>query len=269
MLWDAIRGYMQLATGVTEATTDKAKEVAQELLSAVGLPTSNELANQVSGMADEVLSAARSQRDSLVALVRAEVTTVIESSGLAKAADVDAVTARLSQVAADVEALVSQLPGGSLTPAGIRTRRRAEAGEAPPEAYEAGPAASDLEQPDSSEPAPAKKTAARKATSPRKTAAASGTRARGTKKAAAAKQSASNGESTSPRKRTARKSASAEASTASRKRTSARKSADTATPPRKRTSARKSAAQSESSSAAPEATASDAQQTAPEASDNG
>lgn len=293
MLWDAIRGYMQLATGVTEATTDRAKEVAQGLLSAVGLPASNELGSQVSGMAEEVLNAARTQRDSLVALVRTEVTTVVESSGLAKRADVDTLTSRLSQVAADVEALVSQLPGGSLTPAGIRTRRRAEAGEAPPEAFEKAAVASDVEQPDSSEQAPARKTAARKTAPGRKTTGASSTRATSARKAAAAKKTASADEATSapktgvatttsadtatsPRKTaSARTTASADTATSPRKTASARRtaSADTTTSPRKTASPRKTTSArkgtSTSRSQAPDTATSDAAQAASEGSDNG
>ena len=110
MLMDAIRGYIQIASGLTDATSEKAKEVAQALLSVAGMANPTDVTSQVSGMAEEVLSTARAQRANLVALVRAEVTTVVDGSGLAKAADLDVLKSRLTKVAADVEQLVKELP---------------------------------------------------------------------------------------------------------------------------------------------------------------
>lgn len=113
MLMDAIKGYIQIASGLGDATSEKAREVAQGLLSVVGIANPNDVATQVSGMAEEVLSVAKAQRENLVSLVRAEVTTVVDSSGLAKTADLDALKSRLAKVADDVERLLDQMPGAA------------------------------------------------------------------------------------------------------------------------------------------------------------
>ncbi|MGV1010392.1 MAG: hypothetical protein ACOYBY_17630 [Dermatophilaceae bacterium] len=140
MLMDAIRGYIQIASGLTDATSEKAKEVAQSLLSVAGIANPNEVAGQVSGMAEEVMSTAKAQRANLIALVRAEVTTVVDSSGLARSADLDALKSRLAKLASEVEAMLKEMPGAqaregaarfveehtpaALTPASMRARSR-------------------------------------------------------------------------------------------------------------------------------------------------
>lgn len=182
MLMDAIRGYIQIASGLTDATSEKAKEVAQALLSVAGIANPNDVASQVSGMADEVLSTAKAQRANLVALVRAEVNAVVDGSGLAKTADLDALKSRLTKIAADVEQLVKELPGAgareeaarfveehtpaALTAASMRARVR-------PGKQAAAPGAS------------AKKAAVAKGASAKQAAATK--KAAGTKKAAATK----------------------------------------------------------------------------------
>ena len=98
---DAVRGYLQLASGLTQVTLQKATEVARQLLAAtpagdVGTAASTgaqALSGQVSALADELMSTARQNRDQLRELVRAEVETVVARLGLAGTAELEAALA--------------------------------------------------------------------------------------------------------------------------------------------------------------------------------
>jgi hypothetical protein len=84
---DALRGYVQLATGLTEVTVSKAREAAAALLaqgldltsvpdvpgkdSAVSAATV--AASQVQGLADDLLETSKQNRELLTGLVRTEV----------------------------------------------------------------------------------------------------------------------------------------------------------------------------------------------------
>ncbi len=215
MLMDAIRGYIQIASGLTDATSEKAKEVAQALLSVAGMANPTDVTSQVSGMAEEVLSTARAQRANLVALVRAEVTTVVDGSGLAKAADLDVLKSRLTKVAADVEQLVKELPGAgareeaarfveehtpaALTAASMRARVRP--------AKKATAKAGSAKKAPASTGAPARKAATKKAATNKATTKKATTKKATTKRATAPRKGATTKKTTSARKATAKKTA--------------------------------------------------------------
>jgi polyhydroxyalkanoate synthesis regulator phasin len=208
MLMDAIRGYIQIASGLTDATSEKAKEVAQALLSVAGMANPSEVAGQVSGMADEVMSTAKAQRANLLALVRAEVTTVVDSSGLAKTADLDAIKARLAKLASEVEQLVRELPGAQARDDAARFVE-----EHTPAALTAASMRARVRPGKKSSAAPAKSAA--KGTSTRKSATAAGgaKKTAATRKAATPRKTAAAKKATTAKKTTAKKTASAPADT--------------------------------------------------------
>ena len=95
MSFDGMRGYLQLVTGLGEATRAKATEVAQGLLSMATRPNPTELAAQVASLAEDVMSAAESNRAALVRMIRREVEDFVESSTtLVKRSDLDSLTCK-------------------------------------------------------------------------------------------------------------------------------------------------------------------------------
>ena len=118
MSFDGIRGYVQFASGIGDATRARAAEVAQGLVSMLSRTSPTEMAGQVSALADELLNAAKSNREGLVKLIRGEVSDLIDSSSsLAKAADVEAVRSMLSQLGTDLDGLRQQV--GLQSPAAL------------------------------------------------------------------------------------------------------------------------------------------------------
>jgi polyhydroxyalkanoate synthesis regulator phasin len=86
---DDLRSYLQMATGLTEATTAKAKEVVSGLLSH-GLSLSTkampapEMMGQVQELADDLVSTSRNNREMLVGMIRAEVDRAVGRMGFVR-----------------------------------------------------------------------------------------------------------------------------------------------------------------------------------------
>ena len=86
---DDLRNYLQLASGLTEATTAKAKEVATGLLS-TGLSMSSkavpppEMMGQVQELADDLVATSKNNRDMLTAMIRAEVDKAVGRMGFVR-----------------------------------------------------------------------------------------------------------------------------------------------------------------------------------------
>jgi polyhydroxyalkanoate synthesis regulator phasin len=138
---DALKGYLALASGLTEVTRQRATAAAKALV-AQGEAT----AGQVTGLADDLIAQSKSNREAMTALVRFEVDKALGRVGLASADEVSELTAR-------VRSLESELRGK----AGASTAKKAPAKKAP------------------AKKAPAKKAPAKKA--PAKKAAAKATEA--------------------------------------------------------------------------------------------
>ncbi len=110
MVIDALRGYAQLANGLTDVTRQKAAQVARQIVDqggglVVGVASSNgsaEIARQVQGLAEDLLATSRTNRDLLVGLVRTEVERAVGRLGLVGADE-------LSAMARVVERLQNQL----------------------------------------------------------------------------------------------------------------------------------------------------------------
>ncbi len=144
---EGLRGYVQLASGLTEATAAKAREVAQALVAQGGVggipANASTMAVQIAGLAEDLIETARSNRGVLVDVVRTEVERAAAAIGAGSAAEVEALRRRV----ADLESALAE------------TRRAASAPSSP--AFPKKTAA---------KKATAKKTAAKKTTA-RKTAA--------------------------------------------------------------------------------------------------
>jgi len=87
---DAIKGYLALATGLTEVTRQRATSAAKALV-AQGEAT----AGQVQALADDLVTQSKSNREAVVALVKYEVDKALGRVGLVSKDEVDSLQARI------------------------------------------------------------------------------------------------------------------------------------------------------------------------------
>ncbi len=109
---DDLRSYLQMATGLTEATTSKAKDVVTSLLSqgmslsAKAVPAP-EMMGQVQELADDLVSTSRNNREMLVGMIRAEVDRAVGRMGFVREDELAALrrhVQRLEKQLSDLEA---------------------------------------------------------------------------------------------------------------------------------------------------------------------
>lgn len=100
MVKDALRGYLALASGVTEVTAARARSAARVLVE-----QGEATASQVTAMAEDLAATSRRNREGIVLIVRHEIESTLRRLGLGAAGDVDALTQRvrrLEQVVRDL-----------------------------------------------------------------------------------------------------------------------------------------------------------------------
>lgn len=112
MAFEALRGYLQLASGLTEVTRQRATASARALLASgsggigeVGDRLPAQVRDQVAALADDLLATGRSNRDLLLGLVRGEVERAVAGLGLVSAAELDVLRRELDAVSARVARL--------------------------------------------------------------------------------------------------------------------------------------------------------------------
>jgi polyhydroxyalkanoate synthesis regulator phasin len=101
MVKDALRGYLALASGVTEMTAARARAAARALAE-----QGESTAGQVTALAEDLMETSRRNREGLVLIVRHEVEATLRRLGLGAAGDVDALkqrVRRLEQALREVE----------------------------------------------------------------------------------------------------------------------------------------------------------------------
>ncbi|MFA7324099.1 MAG: hypothetical protein WC005_07060 [Candidatus Nanopelagicales bacterium] len=112
-----LRGYMQLANGLTEVTTAKAKEIAMTLVSQ-GLALSTkapDVMGQVQELADDLLSTSRNNREMLAGVVRTEVDRAVGRMGFVREDELAAVRRHVQRL----EQLIHQIQNGE-TAGGVK-----------------------------------------------------------------------------------------------------------------------------------------------------
>src|SRR5690349_15852153 len=92
MVMDAVRGYVQLASGLTEVTKQKAQAAAKALLQQTG---ADALTSKVSDLAGEVVATGESNRQLLQAIVAEEVEGAVARLGFVRSEEVAALTRRV------------------------------------------------------------------------------------------------------------------------------------------------------------------------------
>ena len=92
MVMDAVRGYVQLASGLTEVTKQKAQAAAKALLQQTG---ADALTTRASDLADEIVATSKSNRQLLQAIVANEVEGAVARLGFVRSEEVAALTRRV------------------------------------------------------------------------------------------------------------------------------------------------------------------------------
>jgi hypothetical protein len=107
MAFDVLRGYVQLANGLTEVTRRRAVDEAKALLAQrpeldALVPQAKERAADVSGqvqaLADELMATSKANRDLLGAFVRAELERGVTAFGLVRSDELEALRARVDRL---------------------------------------------------------------------------------------------------------------------------------------------------------------------------
>jgi polyhydroxyalkanoate synthesis regulator phasin len=99
MVKDALRGYVQLANGLSEVTRQRAQQTAKQLLHQTGTENLTAgLTNRVSVLADEIIATSKSNRALLQAIITNEVEGAVARLGFVRAEEVAALRRRLEKL---------------------------------------------------------------------------------------------------------------------------------------------------------------------------
>jgi len=147
MVMDALRGYVQLANGLTEVTRQKAQTAAKALLQQTGADAlTTGLTTKVSDLTDEIVATSKSNRQLLQAIVTNEVEGAVARLGFVRSEEVAALTRRVQTLEGELaeERAAAAAPAATKAPAKKAAAKKAAA------------------QKSAVKDAPAKKTAAKK-----------------------------------------------------------------------------------------------------------
>jgi polyhydroxyalkanoate synthesis regulator phasin len=96
MVMDALRGYVQLANGLTEVTKTRAQQAAKALLQQTGADALTAgVTTKVSDLAEEIVATSKSNRQLLQAIVANEVEGAVARLGFVRSEEVAALTRRV------------------------------------------------------------------------------------------------------------------------------------------------------------------------------
>ncbi|TCC34533.1 polyhydroxyalkanoate synthesis protein PhaF [Kribbella capetownensis] len=99
MVLDALRGYVQLASGLTEVTRQRAQAAAKALLQQTGADTlTTGLTSKVSELTDEIVATSKSNRQLLQAIVSNEVEGAVARLGFVRSEEVAGLTRRVQRL---------------------------------------------------------------------------------------------------------------------------------------------------------------------------
>lgn len=103
---DGLRGYIQVATGLTEVTAAKAREIVSGLL-AQGVSLSSrapDVLGQVQSMADDLMSTGKDNREMLIGLIRSEVDRTVARMGFVREDELAALRRQVESLQDEVRA---------------------------------------------------------------------------------------------------------------------------------------------------------------------
>ena len=102
-----LRGYLQLANGLSDVTRAKAKEIAMELVNqGIALSTkAPDIKGQVQELADDLLSTSRNNREMLLGLVTSEVDRAVSRMGFVREDELAAVRRHVQRLEKEIAEL--------------------------------------------------------------------------------------------------------------------------------------------------------------------
>jgi len=103
---EGLRGYVQLATGLTEVTAAKARDAAMALVSQ-GMQVSGkttDVVGSVQDLADDLVTTSKENREMLVGLIRTEVDRAVGRMGFVREDELAALRARVEGLEAELKA---------------------------------------------------------------------------------------------------------------------------------------------------------------------
>jgi polyhydroxyalkanoate synthesis regulator phasin len=155
---DALRGYVQLANGLTEVTRQRAQQAAKALLQQTGADAlTSGLTGKVTDLADEIVATSKSNRKLLQAIVANEVEGAVARLGFVRSEEVAALTRRVDGLERELADANDALATATAAPAPAAA---SVSGSAP--AAKKAPAKKAAAKKAVAKKAPAKKTAAKK-----------------------------------------------------------------------------------------------------------
>lgn len=126
---DDLRNYVSMASGLTEATTAKAKEVIADLL-ATGVSLSSkaipnpEVMGQVQELADDLVTTSRNNRELLISMIRSEVDKAVARMGFVREDELAALrrhVQRLEKQIDDLQTAQGTAPAADVRPDAVST----------------------------------------------------------------------------------------------------------------------------------------------------
>jgi polyhydroxyalkanoate synthesis regulator phasin len=136
MVMDALRGYVQLANGLTEVTKQRAQQAAKALLQQTGADALTAgVTTKVSDLAEEIVATSKSNRQLLQAIVANEVEGAVARLGFVRSEEVAALSRRVDglerELAEANDALVAATAAASAPAPASSVANSAAAGAAP------------------------------------------------------------------------------------------------------------------------------------------
>jgi polyhydroxyalkanoate synthesis regulator phasin len=131
---DAMRAYLELALGVTEASRKRATKVIEDLVGRGGelVDKGGATAKQVQALAGDLIATSTANRDALAKLVRFEVDRALGAVGLATAEEVEQLTRRVRELERALGDAEARLASGGRGPAKKATAAKKAPGKKAP-----------------------------------------------------------------------------------------------------------------------------------------
>ena len=116
-MMDALKGYVQLATGLTEVTAAKARDAASALVNQGMQWTgkSSDAMESVQDIADDLLVTSQQNREALMEMIRTEVDRAVGRLGFVREDELAALRARVERLESgtDASSTASEAPSAS------------------------------------------------------------------------------------------------------------------------------------------------------------
>ena len=112
---EGLRGYVQLASGLTEVTANKARDAAMALVNQ-GLQWTGktpDVVGSVQDIADDLLTTSKQNREMLVGMIRSEVDRAVGRMGFVREDELAALRARVERLEKDVRRAEDRAEGRS------------------------------------------------------------------------------------------------------------------------------------------------------------